>query len=184
MVVANKFQTGFNQPKLCAMFLDKAVKGVNAVQTVSRLNRQYKGLKQSKELFVVDFTNNSDEIFKAFKQYRKNVPYEPVEPDPALLNTLRQQLLERAVFSEKQISNYADQVMAAETEAVEKRQPTVEHARLQNLTLAYRKQFEKQISDRKDRREYVSQLSRFVRLSYFLSNFFDVLTHRPFPVVC
>jgi len=183
LVVANKFQTGFNQPKLCAMFLDKAVKGVNAVQTVSRLNRQYKGLKRAKDLLVVDFTNNSDAIFKAFKEYRKDVPYEPVEPDPALLDQLRQRIVEQAVFSDKQISAYATHVKVAEEEAVEKRQPAIEDARLQNLTVQYRKQFDKQLPDRKDRREYLGQLSQFVRLSYFLSNFFNVSAHRPFRVV-
>ena len=56
MVVANKFQTGFDQPLLAGMFLDKPVVDRNAVQTVSRLNRCYEG---KKDVVVVDFTNNA-----------------------------------------------------------------------------------------------------------------------------
>ncbi|MCP4161649.1 MAG: type I restriction endonuclease subunit R, partial [Deltaproteobacteria bacterium] len=61
LVVANKFQTGFDQPLLSSMFLDKSIKGVNAVQTVSRLNRKHKD-KEQEDILVVDFTNNSQEI--------------------------------------------------------------------------------------------------------------------------
>src|SRR5690606_7267864 len=56
MIVANKFQTGFNQPLLSAMFLDKSIKDVNAIQTVSRLNRKHPD-KEQEEILVVDFTN-------------------------------------------------------------------------------------------------------------------------------
>ena len=65
MVVANKFQTGFDQPLLAGMFLDKPVVDRNAVQTVSRLNRCHEG---KKDVVVVDFTNNATAILKAFRQ--------------------------------------------------------------------------------------------------------------------
>lgn len=68
LVVANKFQQGFDEPLLCAMYLDKVVKGVNAVQTISRLNRKYPGKNKTT---VIDFTNNAKDIFKAFSKYRK-----------------------------------------------------------------------------------------------------------------
>ena len=79
MVVANKFQTGFDQPLLAGMFLDKPVVDRNAVQTVSRLNRCHEG---KKDVVVVDFTNNAKAILKAFAKYRKGTPFEPDEPDP------------------------------------------------------------------------------------------------------
>src|SRR5690606_36595154 len=59
MIVANKFQTGFNQPKLVAMYLDKKVSGVEAVQTLSRLNRTYPG---KDETYVIDFVNDPKTI--------------------------------------------------------------------------------------------------------------------------
>ena len=66
MLVANKFQTGFNQPKLVAMYLDKKISGVEDVQTLSRLNRNYPGKKKT---FVIDFVNEQEEIRKAFLKY-------------------------------------------------------------------------------------------------------------------
>jgi len=78
MVVANKFQTGFNQPLLAGMFLDKPVVDRNAVKTLSRLNRCHEG---KKDVVVVDFTNNSAAILKAFQKYRKGTPFVPEEPD-------------------------------------------------------------------------------------------------------
>ena len=62
MIVANKFQTGFNQPKLVAMYLDKKVSGVEAVQTLSRLNRTYPG---KDETYVIDFVNDPKTILDA-----------------------------------------------------------------------------------------------------------------------
>ena len=58
LVVANKFQTGFDQPLLSTMFLDKSINGVNAIQTISRLNRKHKD-KEQEDILVVDFTNNA-----------------------------------------------------------------------------------------------------------------------------
>ena len=84
MVVANKFQTGFDQPLLAGMFLDKAVVDRNAVQTVSRLNRCYEG---KENVVVVDFTNNARAILKAFAKYRKGTPFEPEEPEPEQCKT-------------------------------------------------------------------------------------------------
>lgn len=67
LLVANKYQTGFDQPKLCAMYVDKRLKGVNAVQTLSRLNRIYPGY--NKKTFVLDFRNEYEDIQKAFAPY-------------------------------------------------------------------------------------------------------------------
>src|SRR5699024_5762464 len=65
MIVANKFQTGFDQPKLCAMYVDKKLSGVECVQTLSRLNRIFPG----KQTFVVDFFNDADDVLESFKPF-------------------------------------------------------------------------------------------------------------------
>lgn len=65
MIVANKYQTGFDQPKLCAMYVDKKLQDVDCVQTLSRLNRIFPG----KETFILDFFNDTDDILKAFLPY-------------------------------------------------------------------------------------------------------------------
>lgn len=67
LIVANKYQTGFNQPKLVAMYVDKKLKGVAAVQTLSRLNRIIKGY--NKKTFILDFKNSYKDINKAFAPY-------------------------------------------------------------------------------------------------------------------
>lgn len=70
LVVANKFQTGFDEPRLVAMYLDKPVSGLNAVQTLSRLNRAFPGKGEGGfDPIVVDFVNEPDAIFQAFQKY-------------------------------------------------------------------------------------------------------------------
>lgn len=67
LIVANKYQTGFDQPKLCAMYVDKKLTGISAVQTLSRLNRLC--LPYDKHTFVLDFQNKYSDIEKAFEAY-------------------------------------------------------------------------------------------------------------------
>ena len=67
LLVANKYQTGFDQPKLCAMYIMKKLKGVNAVQTLSRLNRICPPFE--KKTFILDFVNSCEEIIGAFSTY-------------------------------------------------------------------------------------------------------------------
>ena len=103
MVVANKFQTGFDQPLLAGMFLDKPVVDRNAVQTVSRLNRCHEG---KKDVVVVDFTNNATAILKAFAKYRKGTPFEPEEPDQELCPKLHAEILAAGVFTQKDAADF------------------------------------------------------------------------------
>jgi type I restriction enzyme R subunit len=66
LLVANKYQTGFDQPLLCGMYVDKRLAGIQAVQTLSRLNRAHPGKDTT---FVLDFMNDTEEILQAFKTY-------------------------------------------------------------------------------------------------------------------
>lgn len=66
LIVANKYQTGFDQPLLCAMYVDKRLSGIQAVQTLSRLNRMTRG---KEETFVLDFVNECDDILASFQDY-------------------------------------------------------------------------------------------------------------------
>lgn len=66
LLVANKYQTGYDQPLLCAMYVDKVLKDINAVQTLGRLNRK---IPNKDEVFVLDFRNNYEDIVKAFSPY-------------------------------------------------------------------------------------------------------------------
>jgi type I restriction enzyme, R subunit len=67
LIVANKYQTGFDQPLLHTMYVDKKLRDVQAVQTLSRLNRAFKPYK--KDTFVLDFYNTAKEIKEAFDPY-------------------------------------------------------------------------------------------------------------------
>lgn len=66
LLVANKFQTGFDQPLLCGMYVDKRLAGIQAVQTLSRLNRAHPG---KDTVYILDFVNDPDEILEAYKPY-------------------------------------------------------------------------------------------------------------------
>ena len=79
LLVANKYQTGFDQPKLCAMYVDKTLRGVNAVQTLSRLNRIC--APYDKKTFILDFKNDYDDIQKSFSPfYTETVLAETITP--------------------------------------------------------------------------------------------------------
>lgn len=88
LLVANKFQTGFDQPMLCGMYVDKRLAGVQAVQTLSRLNRAHPGKDTT---YVLDFVNESAEILAAFKTYHATVELSATT-DPNLVFNLRAKL--------------------------------------------------------------------------------------------
>jgi type I restriction enzyme, R subunit len=72
LVVANKYLTGFDQPKLAAMYVDKKLQGVMAVQALSRLNRSAPHLgKKTEDLFILDFFNRVEEIQTAFNDRKR-----------------------------------------------------------------------------------------------------------------
>lgn len=88
VIVANKYQVGFDQPLLCAMYVDKRLDGVMAVQTLSRLNRTWAGKDR---VYVLDFVNDSEDILAAFKPYYEGAEIEQ-RTDPDLPNRLARQL--------------------------------------------------------------------------------------------
>jgi len=92
LLAANKFQTGFDQPLLCGMYVDKRLAGIQAVQTLSRLNRSYTGSLGKKETtYVLDFLNDPAEVLLAFKAYYATAELENVT-DPNLVFNLRNKL--------------------------------------------------------------------------------------------
>lgn len=158
MVVANKFQTGFDQPLLAGMFLDKVVVDRNAVQTVSRLNRQYEG---KHDVIVVDFTNNAKSILQAFQRYRQGTPFEPGEPTPAALNALYDQIIACGVFEQR------------DAFAVVELLETGDDAARQGMVAALKTRFEEVLGAGQARRDFVNVLARYVKCYYFLANFFS-----------
>lgn len=83
LIVANKYQTGFDQPKLVAMYVDKKLRSVAAVQTLSRLNRIFRGY--NKKTFILDFKNTYDDIRSAFSPYyRETILADTIAPSDVL----------------------------------------------------------------------------------------------------
>ena len=99
LLVANKFQTGFDQPLLCGMYVDRRLSGIQAVQTLSRLNRCHPGKTTT---YVVDFANEPDDILASFKAY-----YETAElaeaTDPQLILNLKAKLDSQGHYDEFEI---------------------------------------------------------------------------------
>jgi type I restriction enzyme R subunit len=106
MLVANKFQTGFDQPKLCAMYVDKKLGGVECVQTLSRLNRTYPG-KAETGTFVLDFFNDPDEILKAFQPYYQTAELMDVS-NPDLVFDLNEKLKAARIFTWQEVEQFCD----------------------------------------------------------------------------
>jgi len=157
MIVANKFQTGFDQPLLAGMFLDKPVVDRNAVQTLSRLNRCHEG---KKDVVVVDFTNNAKTILTAFAKYRKGTPFEPEEPDQELCLKLHSEILAGGVFTQKDAADFV-KLLATGTDA-----------RVQFLVNALRTRFHTKVTKLEERKAFVYLLARFVKSFHFLTCFF------------
>jgi type I restriction enzyme R subunit len=157
MVVANKFQTGFDQPLLAGMFLDKPVIDRNAVQTVSRLNRCHQG---KQDVVVVDFTNNARAILKAFAKYRQGTPFPPGDPDEKQCVKLHARILAAGVFTPEDATNLV-KLLAAGNDA-----------QVQYTVSGLRKRFLERIADPEQRKEFVYLLTRFARSFHFLTCFF------------
>ncbi len=106
MIVANKFQTGFDQPKLCAMYVDKKLGGVECVQTLSRLNRTFLG-KAETGTFVLDFFNEPDDIRDSFQPYYQTAELADVS-DPDLIHDLFDKLRAAGIFTWNEVEQFCD----------------------------------------------------------------------------
>lgn len=106
MIVANKFQTGFDQPKLCAMYVDKKLGGVECVQTLSRLNRTYPG-KAETGTYILDFFNEPEDILAAFLPYYQTAELEDVS-DPDLIFDLFDKLRAAGIFHWHEVEQFCE----------------------------------------------------------------------------
>ncbi|KRE76284.1 type I restriction endonuclease subunit R [Arthrobacter sp. Soil762] len=117
LIVANKFQTGFDEPRLMAMYVDKKLSGVAAVQTLSRLNRNYPGKTAP---MVVDFRNTPASIQKDFQLYYSDAHVEG-DVDPNALITIGERLDTAGLYSHEEMDAVADAFLThAGGEAIDK----------------------------------------------------------------
>lgn len=104
MLVASKFQTGFDQNKLVAMYVDKPLKGVECIQTLSRLNRTRQGKNQT---FVLDFVNDPEEVLAEFKVYFQTAELSGVS-DPNLVYEIMEKLNAVGIYQWNEVENFVE----------------------------------------------------------------------------
>jgi type I restriction enzyme R subunit len=102
LLVAEKYQTGFDQPLLHTMYVDRKLTGLQAVQTLSRLNRTCVG---KEDTFILDFRNTPEEIYLAFKPYYEHTPTEPLT-DAQHLYRLQHQIEETGLIFEEEVKAF------------------------------------------------------------------------------
>lgn len=105
LIVANKYQTGFDQPLLCAMYVDKRLSGVTAVQTLSRLNRTYPSAGKD-TTYILDFVNDPQEILESFKPYYREAELTETT-DPDIIHDLQAKLDAAAIYTDAEIEAFA-----------------------------------------------------------------------------
>ena len=158
LLVAEKYQTGFDQPLLQAMYVDKRLDGVQAVQTLSRLNRTAPG---KTDPFVLDFVNNPEDIGKAFAPYYDQTQLE-TRSDPNRLDVLQHELDEMQVYYPDEVERFAQVYFLPQTKRREQN-----HALLVKELQPAIGRF-RQLDD-DDQTAFRDRLGAFVRLYTFLS---------------
>ncbi|REE95974.1 type I restriction endonuclease subunit R [Thermomonospora umbrina] len=127
LVVAEKYQTGFDQPLLTTMYVAKPLAGVAAVQTLSRLNRTHRGKSQD-DLFIMDFANKAVDIQEYFRPFYETTISEPT--DENLLYDKQREVLAYRLLVESEMRQFADAYFAARAGANDERDLVKAHAKL------------------------------------------------------
>ncbi len=182
LLVANKFQTGFDQPLLCGMYVDKMLGGIQAVQTLSRLNRAHPGKDTT---YILDFVNDAGDVLKAFKTYYETAELEAAT-DPHLVYDLRAKLDAAGYYDEFEVDRVAkvdtdphgtqkelDAAIAPVADRLLKRYKAAQAEK----TAADEKQDEKASHAAKDTLDalllFKNDMAAYIRLYSFLSQIFD-----------
>lgn len=157
LIVAEKYQTGFDEPLLHTMFVDKKLASVKAVQTLSRLNRTTLG---KRDTFVLDFVNSAEEIQEAFAPYYEETVLEE-ETNPNVVYDLKNTLDEFRVYQQMEIDRFAERFYSKST------QSAGDLGKLQGLIRPALDRFDALESERQDL--FKSTLARFTRIYGFIT---------------
>jgi type I restriction enzyme R subunit len=159
LLVADKYQTGYDQPLLHTMYVDKRLDGVQAVQTLSRLNRTAPGKDAP---FVLDFRNNAEDIYAAFKPYYDATSLQETS-DPQKLEIMKHELDQAQVYHWSEVEAFA-RVFYKSPEA----QNPSDHAHMQRHLQPAADRF-KAIKEEDKRNDFRDKLSGYVNVYAFLS---------------
>lgn len=107
LIVAEKFQTGFDQPLLATMYVDKKLSDVKAVQTLSRLNRMASG---KENVFIIDFVNEIDDIKEAFQPYYTTTILSEAT-DPNIIHDLERDVFHFKLFTDFEVNGFVDEYL-------------------------------------------------------------------------
>ncbi|WP_059410994.1 type I restriction endonuclease subunit R [Cupriavidus basilensis] len=182
LLVANKFQTGFDQPLLCGMYVDKMLGGIQAVQTLSRLNRAHPGKDTT---YILDFVNEAGDILKAFKTYYETAELEATT-DPHHVYDLRAKLDAAGYYDDFEVDRVAKveldpkgtqaQLSTAIAPVADRLLKRYKAAQ-EDKAAAEAKQEDKAVHAAKDTLDalvlFKNDTGAFVRLYAFLSQIFD-----------
>jgi type I restriction enzyme R subunit len=182
LLVANKFQTGFDQPLLCGMYVDKRLAGIQAVQTLSRLNRAHPGKDTT---YILDFVNDPNEVLAAFKTYYETAELDGVT-DPNLVYDLRAKLDAEGHYDDNEVDrvvnvemnpNASQAELSAAIEPVADRLLKRYRAALANHQAAVANKDAKAEQEAQDEMNalmlFKRNLGAFQRVYAFLSQIFD-----------
>lgn len=166
LVVAEKYQTGFDQPLLTTMYVEKPLKGIAAVQTLSRLNRTHP-LKAQEDLFVLDFVNEAEDIQAAFRPFHEEAV--TAGTDPNLLYEAQGRVMEPPILLPGEMAEFA----AAYLDARREDGRSGKHAELHTLTTpAVERYWELYHGDEADRataERFRADLTDYIRKYGFLA---------------
>ncbi|MCW2001943.1 type I restriction enzyme R subunit [Xanthomonas arboricola] len=158
LLVAEKYQTGFDQPLLQTMYVVKKLAGVQAVQTLSRLNRMAPGKKRT---LVLDFVNKEEDIHKAFKPYYESTPIGE-NAGPEKLSELQHKLLAPAIFTPADVDAFAQAWYRPKRE-----HSGSDHKQMNAVLDAVVQRFKTQLEEKQD--EFRGLLMAYRNLYAFLS---------------
>lgn len=168
LLVADKYQTGFDQPKLCAMYVMKKLNGVNAVQTLSRLNRICP--PYDKQVFVLDFVNSYDDMRKAFAPFYTTT-FLASDMTPQHIYTLREEINAANLIDPEDVDNAFDIIFKKRSRGI----TTKEQAKLINCFSRVKKRFD--TLDKKDQKSFSIRLRHFKRFYEFLMQIVNLEDH-------
>ena len=154
LVCADKFQTGYDEPLLHTMYVDKVLSGVKAVQTLSRLNRAH---PKKHDAFVLDFTNDANTIQEAFAEYYRTTILSE-ETDPDKLHDLKAVLDSYQVYGPAQIDEFVERYLAGRDR--DQLDPILDHC-----VAAYREQL-----DEDGQVDFKGKAKAFIRTYAFLAS--------------
>ncbi|BDR85077.1 type I restriction endonuclease subunit R [Clostridium tetani] len=170
LLVAEKYQTGFDEPLLHTMYVDKPLDGIKAVQTLSRLNRTCKG---KNDTFVLDFVNEAEDIQKAFQPYYEVTALEDTT-DPNLLYDLQRELDAFMIYTQEEINDVCKLEFSTKKKTVKTQEKL--NAILDIAVQRYNKETNKEKKD-----EFKGASSKFIRTYSFILQigpFADVSLHK------